>query len=149
LLALLAWGVFAAEIASFALEPSPPKEKGPLRTDRYGDPLPAEAVARLGSLRHNIGHTDAVDTIHFSPDGRRLVSGAPYRDNVARIWNPLTGELTGQLRDLRAVEVLEHIGTPKARQVLRTLARGAPAARLTREAKASLQRIVKMRPAKP
>ncbi len=50
-----------------------------------------------------------------------------------------------RLRDLRAVEALEHIGTPEARQVLQTLADGAPTARLTREAKASLQRIAKRR----
>jgi hypothetical protein len=46
-----------------------------------------------------------------------------------------------QLHALRAVEVLEHVGTAEARTVLRSLAAGAPAARLTREAKASLQRL--------
>jgi WD40 repeat protein len=45
-----------------------------------------------------------------------------------------------QLHALRAIEVLEHIGSPEARQVLRTLAEGAPAAMLTREAKAALER---------
>jgi hypothetical protein len=46
-----------------------------------------------------------------------------------------------QRRALRAVEVLEHIGSPEARRVLETLATGAEAASLTREAKASLQRL--------
>jgi RNA polymerase sigma factor (sigma-70 family) len=50
-----------------------------------------------------------------------------------------------RLRDLRAVEVLEHIGTPDAQQLLQSVANGAPSARLTREAKASLQRIAKLR----
>jgi WD40 repeat protein len=48
-----------------------------------------------------------------------------------------------RLRELRAVEVLEHIGTADARQVLQTLAKGAAEARLTREAKASLERLAK------
>jgi WD40 repeat protein len=44
-----------------------------------------------------------------------------------------------QLRKLRAVEVLEHVGTADARQVLQRLAGGAPDARLTHDAKASLE----------
>jgi hypothetical protein len=47
------------------------------------------------------------------------------------------------LRGLRAVHVLEQIGTPEAREQLRKLASGAPEARLTREAKASLNRLAK------
>ena len=37
--------------------------------------------------------------------------------------------------------VLERIGTPEAQNVLETLARGAPGARETEEAKASLERL--------
>lgn len=48
-----------------------------------------------------------------------------------------------QLRALRAVEVLEHVGTPEARRVLETLASGAAEARLTRESKAALARLVR------
>jgi hypothetical protein len=46
-----------------------------------------------------------------------------------------------QLRALRAVEVLEQVGTPEARGLLKRLAGGAGGARLTREAKASLRRL--------
>jgi WD40 repeat protein len=52
-----------------------------------------------------------------------------------------------RLRALRAVEVLERIGTPAARQVLKTLAAGAPGATLTAEARASLERLSPRTPA--
>jgi RNA polymerase sigma factor (sigma-70 family) len=50
-----------------------------------------------------------------------------------------------RLRELRAIEALEHIGTADARQVLKALAEGAAHARLTREAKAALERLAKRR----
>jgi WD40 repeat protein len=48
-----------------------------------------------------------------------------------------------RLRPLRGVETLEHIGSPQAQEVLKTLAQGAPEARLTQEAKASLERLTR------
>jgi WD40 repeat protein len=44
------------------------------------------------------------------------------------------------LRALRALEVLESIGTPEARRIVATLAQGASGARLTREARWTLAR---------
>lgn len=46
-----------------------------------------------------------------------------------------------QLRLLRAVEVLEGIGSAEARRILATLAGGAEGARLTREAVAAVRRL--------
>jgi hypothetical protein len=46
-----------------------------------------------------------------------------------------------QLRQLRAIEVLEHAKTAGARHVLEALAQGAPDARLTQDAKAALNRL--------
>jgi thioredoxin-like negative regulator of GroEL len=57
-----------------------------------------------------------------------------------------TGEA---LRSLRAVAVLEHIGTAEAQEVLRTLANSAAEARLTQEAKASLERLTKRAAQRP
>jgi RNA polymerase sigma factor (sigma-70 family) len=53
------------------------------------------------------------------------------------------------LRSLRAVEALEHIATPEARQVLQNIVTGAPEARLTRDAKAALQRLERLNPKRP
>jgi WD40 repeat protein len=48
-----------------------------------------------------------------------------------------------QLREVRAVQALEQAGAPEARRLLRELAGGAPEARLTQEAKASLERLTR------
>ncbi|HYT93435.1 MAG TPA: WD40 repeat domain-containing protein, partial [Gemmataceae bacterium] len=58
---------------------------------------------------------------------------------LARVENPAGGP--GVLRMLRALEAVEHGGTDEARQFLRALAEGAPGARLTREARAALERL--------
>ncbi|HKB38490.1 MAG TPA: hypothetical protein VKD72_18755 [Gemmataceae bacterium] len=47
------------------------------------------------------------------------------------------------LRALRAVAVLEDVGTPPARKVLEALAKGSVEARLTQEAKAALARLAR------
>jgi WD40 repeat protein len=51
---------------------------------------------------------------------------------------PVAGEL---LREIRAVELLERIGTPEAADVLGRLSKGSPYALLTREAQASVRRL--------
>jgi RNA polymerase sigma factor (sigma-70 family) len=48
-----------------------------------------------------------------------------------------------ELQALRALEVLEYIGSPAARAVLEALSQGAPGARETEEAKASLDRLAR------
>src|SRR5262249_3743944 len=51
-----------------------------------------------------------------------------------------------ELRLVRAVQTLEEIGKPAAEQVLKTLAKGHPEARLTQEAKAALDRLTQSKP---
>jgi hypothetical protein len=50
---------------------------------------------------------------------------------------------TDDLQLIRAIEVLEKIGSADARQLLETLAKGAEGARLSQEAKASAERLAR------
>jgi RNA polymerase sigma factor (sigma-70 family) len=74
-----------------------------------------------------------------------LTSSPPLetRQRIERLLDRLKYPLTSSktIRALRAVEVLERIGTEQARQVLHELAQGSPGARLTDDAKASLERL--------
>jgi hypothetical protein len=87
------------------------------------------------------------------PALRKALEGKPSTEVVRRIEallemfrQPLTDpETTGAVR---AVEVLEAVGSPAARQVLHDLARGAAGAHLSREAKGALGRLAR-RPALP
>jgi hypothetical protein len=76
---------------------------------------------------------------------QRLKENPPLeaRQRVERLFEKLAGfiSLPEAMGQLRAVEVLEHLGTAEAQVVLKELARGAPEARLTREAKAALKRL--------
>jgi hypothetical protein len=86
------------------------------------------------------------------PALRRARAAGPGEETRRRIDQILTGRgaVTDPelLRAIRGVEVLERIGTPEARRLLQALAGGAPDARLTREARASLVRLTR-RPVPP
>jgi WD40 repeat protein len=75
---------------------------------------------------------------------RRALDGAPSAEVKARLGRLLEAATSGEvLAALRAVEVLEHAATPEARRLLDALAGGAAEARLTREAKASGERLAR------
>jgi WD40 repeat protein/DNA-binding Lrp family transcriptional regulator len=80
------------------------------------------------------------------PALRKLLAEKPTLEARRRAEELLTllntpSAMTEHLRALRAVEVLERIGTDSARQALQTLANGAASASLTREAMAALDRL--------
>ena len=96
----------------------------------------ARALERLG---------DAVE-----PHLRQVLVGKPAAE-VRRVIDLLLTGLEGsaeRVRAARALEALEQAGTPEAKKLLGELARGAPDTWLTREAKATLERLAR-RPDQP
>jgi WD40 repeat protein len=80
------------------------------------------------------------------PHLRQALAGKPSPELRRRLQSLLEklnhDEPEGDaLRNLRAVQVLERIGSPPAREILASLADGAPGANLTRDAKAALERL--------
>jgi WD40 repeat protein len=56
------------------------------------DPATGKPIVDYG------GHTYTVATAAWSPDGKHIVSGAAYTDNVGRVWDAATGKKLFELR---------------------------------------------------
>jgi WD40 repeat protein/CubicO group peptidase (beta-lactamase class C family) len=55
--------------------------------DKQGDPLPAGASGRLGTIRFR--HGDQINAVAYSPDGKLIASGG--RDGSLALWNAESG----------------------------------------------------------
>src|SRR5262249_28100005 len=71
-----------------------------------------------------------------SPEVRRRIE-----ELLTRLEEP--SSVSDRLRPLRAIKVLEQIGTPDAKKLLETLTKGRPEAAVTKEAIAALKRLAK------
>jgi WD40 repeat protein len=86
--------IAAAAFATFsfisAAQPAQPKTEPPekARTDPNGDPLPAGALARMGSLRWR--HGTAVSYLAFTPDGKAVLTAS--QDGIIRLWERDSGK---------------------------------------------------------
>src|SRR5438876_347089 len=93
-------GVASAACPAFAraADQAGPKTAA-VRADRYGDPLPPGAIARLGTLR--LRHQGRITHMAFSPDGKILASTGQF-GTLVRLWDRGTG------KEIRAIS-----GTPE------------------------------------
>jgi hypothetical protein len=135
---LLAAGDAAVALIARHLHPAPAVDTkriaaliADLDSDRFA--VREQASRELATL-DEAAETALQNTLKGSPtlETRRRAEAL-----LAKIAQP-SGD---RLRALRAVEVLERLATPAARQVLRTLAVGAADAAKTKDAAASLRRL--------
>src|SRR5207244_8539219 len=91
--------------AAQAKRPQNPVPDQQTRMDRFGDPLPADAVARLGTLRLRgvVAHAFA-----FAADGRTFLTVSD--DPTVRIWNADTGRRSPE-RHLPVIEPQLQVST--------------------------------------
>jgi hypothetical protein len=119
-------------------EPADARRVARLLEDLDDDRFPVRQKARRGL--EGLGE-------EAEPLLRKALTGGPspeVRRRVGELLDKLRPDVSPErLGALRALEALEHWGTPEAHEVLRKLAQGAPEARLTLEAKASLQRLAR------
>jgi RNA polymerase sigma factor (sigma-70 family) len=144
-----------AHTALWALVAAPEKAV-PLLKDRLR-PVPRVAADRLRRLVADLDAEDFARREDASrelaklgteaePALRQALEAKPSLEMRRRV-EALLASLTCQtevtpdaLRQLRAIQVLEQIGSPEARQALETLTHGAPAAPATRDATAVLNK---------
>jgi WD40 repeat protein len=80
-------GVFCLTQAANAQDKPKSEKQPPARTDRYGDPLPAGAVARIGAVRFR--RYNRVQAVCYSPDGKSL---ATIGDEGVHLWDAASGK---------------------------------------------------------
>jgi WD40 repeat protein len=86
--------VLAAGVGpSAAAPPGEPQKAAP--PARPAEPLPPGAVARLGTLRFR--HGEGVETLLYTPDGKKLVTASWNRKEGVCVWDARDGRLLHRL----------------------------------------------------
>jgi WD40 repeat protein len=126
-------------------------------------PAPAADASRIARLVAALDNTrfaereaasrDLVELGEVSEPALRGVLTARPSQELRRRAEAILEQLDpahslARLREVRAVEALEWIGTPSARQLLTVLAHGSPEVWLTREARGTLERLARRTSAK-
>ncbi len=102
-LGVMIGGVLFAQRAGEPARPEPPAPRIAVspssaedpRTDQFGDPLPAGAIVRLGTLRFRTGYSVGSSSVAFGPGGKVLVSS--HGGDSLSFWDPKTGREVRQL----------------------------------------------------
>ena len=121
------------------------------RTVKGGDEARIkELIKKLGDDSFDVREKASKELARFGPSIRPVLLEALKADPGAETRRRLEELLAGladrstppeMVRPVRALEVLETLGSREARQLLRALAEGNPTARLTAEAGAALRRL--------
>jgi hypothetical protein len=113
----------------------------------------ADLLEQLKSERFEVRQKAAAEIDRISdqaePALRKLLKAQPaleVRQRVEQVLARIARPAGDELRSLRIVELMEQLGDAPARRLLAMLAKGAPLARLTREAQQSLERLNKSIP---
>ena len=89
-------------VSTFSLSAGEPS------VDRWGDPLPEQAVARLGTLRFRVEQDP--HSLAFSPDGNLLAAAA--HDGIAFVFDARTG------RRLRTIDMVAEVEPGRLRRAV-------------------------------
>jgi RNA polymerase sigma factor (sigma-70 family) len=115
--------------------------------------LLADLDSREFAVRQNASRELKQIGDRAEPELRAALEGKPsleFRRRIQEILDrPQLPPAPESIRRLRALHVLEQVGTPEALRLLQAHARGAPGARETREAQAALERLARRAPPTP
>jgi WD40 repeat protein len=131
-----------------------PEQSVPLLRQRI-KPVRAADAQRVGKLIRDLDSEDfetrtkAMEELEKIAEGaegmlRKKLAEKPSLEVRQRIRQVLEIPASAeQLRAIRAIQVLEYIGTAEAKECLQNLAQGVPEARVTTQAKEALKRLAK------
>jgi WD40 repeat protein/tRNA A-37 threonylcarbamoyl transferase component Bud32 len=104
------WPVVAGGLAAVALVVAGAIAFWPKPTPigAIGDQVPLAQPELVGEVRQFHGHTDSIENLAFTPDGKRLVTVS--QDKTARVWDVASGRetvrFTGHTEPIRGLAVL-------------------------------------------
>lgn len=75
-------------VTGAAQQPDRPQQRKTSRVDRYGDPLPPGAIARLGTVRFR--HEGEAYSVAYSPDGKTVAAASAGAQIF--VWDAATGK---------------------------------------------------------